>query len=139
MADSLVGPIVGGLFFVIAAIIGVCLCYFHLKMRKLDSEQGRQSTNSPKRDYPVSNPFVFYLSGVSPVEYSSSPFTFRVGGKRPERNFASKCSVIKEHCKQLEEEQVCRSTNHKKPLRSHCHLQVIQEMEEATEEESGKV
>lgn len=139
MADSLVGPIVGGLFFVIAAIIGVCLCYFHLKLRKLDSEQGRRSTSSPKRNYAVSNPFVFYLSGVSPVEYSSSQFTFSVGGERPERNFASKCSVLKEHCKLPEEVQVCGSTNHKKPLRSHCHLQVIQETEEETEEESGKV
>ena len=139
MADSLIGPIVGGLFFVIAAIIGACLCYFHLKMRKLDSEQGRQSTNSPKRTYAVSNPFVFYLSGVSPVEYSGSPFAFRVGGERPERNLASKCSVLKEHCKLPEEVQVCRSTNHKKPLRSHCHLQVIQETEEENEEESGKV
>ena len=141
MADTgLIAPIIGGLFFVIAAIIGACLCYFYFKMRKIDSEQGRQPMNSPKPNYTVSNPFVFYLSGVvPPVEFSSSAFTIEMEGERAERNLASKCSVEEQQCKLPAEVQAYRSTSHKKPLRPHCHLQVIQETEEENEEESDKV
>jgi len=136
MADipGYVAPIVGGLFFVVSAIVGACLYCFYFKTRKAVSEQGSQTTNSFKRNFGVANPFAFYLAGVSPIEFSSGPCTIET---KDERSFASKCYVPEEHWKLPEKARVCRSTSYDKPLRSPCHLQVIRETEEENEEETN--
>jgi len=121
-----VAPIVGGLFFVVAAIVGACLYCFYFKTRKTVSEQGSQ-TNSFKRDFGVAYPFAFYLAGVSPIEFNSGPCTIET---IDERSLASKCFVIEEDWKLPEKARVCESTGYDKPLRSPCHLQVIRETEE---------
>lgn len=122
-----VSPIVGGLFFVVAAIVGACLYCFYFKTRKTVSEQGSHTTNSFKRDFGVAYPFAFYLAGVSPIEFNSAPFTIET---IDERSLASKCFVIEEDWKLPEKARVCESTGYDKPLRSSCHLQFIRETEE---------
>ena len=77
-----VALIVGGLCFVAAAIIGMCLYYLYMKTRKPDSEHGRQTAITLKRIYGASNPLLFYLAGVSPLEVSGAPFTIQVEGSR---------------------------------------------------------
>lgn len=73
---------VGGLCFVAAAIIGMCLYYLHMKTRKPDSEQGRQTAITLQRIYRASNPLLFALAGVSPLEVRGTPFTIRVEGEK---------------------------------------------------------
>lgn len=130
-----VAPIIAGLFFLAAVIAGACLYYFYLKTRKGDGEQGTQKTNSFTRNYGAYNPFAFYVAGVSPIEFSSAPFTIEIEG---ERNIASKCCVVEEHCNLPEKLLVCRSISCDKPLRSPCRLQVIQEEAEEENEDLGE-
>lgn len=126
--------IVAALFFVVAAVVGVCLYYFYFKTRN-DSEEGRQTAKRFKRNFGMTNPFAFYLAGVTPIEFSGTAFTIELDD---EKNLASKFCVGEDHCKMPEKTRVCRSTSYEKPLRSPCHLQAIQEAEEENEEEVDK-